>query len=113
MIGLGLPRGFLVTLKNFFRAPVTVQYPDRHVGLFGAAKEAGMNPFRFVVKRPVDSIKAIAGQERRRWRDIRIKAKSKPPTPPRISETIPTLSVPRKPSKSTSEYFRTRLKSHS
>ena len=61
MIGLGLPRGFLVTLKNFVRAPVTVQYPDRHVGLFGAAKEAGMNPFRFVVKRPVDSIKAIAG----------------------------------------------------
>ena len=61
MIGLGLPRGFLVTLKNFVRTPVTVQYPDRHVGLFGAAKEAGMNPFRFVVKRPVDSIKAIAG----------------------------------------------------
>ena len=61
MLGLGLPRGFLVTLKNFVRAPVTVQYPDRHVGLFGAAKEAGMNPFRFVVKRPVDSIKAIAG----------------------------------------------------
>ena len=61
MIGLGLPRGFLVTLKNFFRTPVTVQYPDRHVGLFGAAKEAGMNPFRFLVKRPGDSIKAIAG----------------------------------------------------
>lgn len=61
MIGLGLPRGFLVTLKNFVRSPVTEQYPDRHVGLLGAAKEAGMNPFRFLVKKPGDSIKAIAG----------------------------------------------------
>ncbi len=61
MIGLGLPRGFLVTLKNFVRSPVTDQYPDRHVGLIGAAKEAGMNPFRFLVKKPGDSIKAIAG----------------------------------------------------
>jgi len=42
MIGLGLPRGFVVTLKNFIRPPVTEQYPDRHVGLLGAAKEAGM-----------------------------------------------------------------------
>ena len=48
MIGLGLPRGFLVTLKNFVRPAVTVQYPDRHVGLLGAAKEAGMSPFRFL-----------------------------------------------------------------
>ena len=61
MIGLGLTRGFLVTLRNFVRSPVTIQYPDRHVGLFGAAKEAGMNPFRFLVGRPGDSIKAIAG----------------------------------------------------
>jgi NADH-quinone oxidoreductase subunit I len=61
MIGLGLPRGFLVTLKNFMRSPVTEQYPDRHVGLIGAAKEAGMNPFQFLVKKPGDSLKAIAG----------------------------------------------------
>ncbi|MEE8046303.1 MAG: 4Fe-4S binding protein [Dehalococcoidia bacterium] len=61
MIGLGLPRGFLVTLKNFMRPAVTEQYPDRHVGLLGAAKEAGMNPFQFLVKKPADSIKAIAG----------------------------------------------------
>ena len=61
MIGLGLPRGFLVTLMNFVRPSVTDQYPDRHVGLFGAAKEAGMNPFRFLVKKPGDSVKAIAG----------------------------------------------------
>ena len=61
MIGLGLPRGFVVTLKNFVRPAVTVQYPDRHVGLLGAAKEAGMSPLRFLVKKPGDSIKAIAG----------------------------------------------------
>ncbi|GIT18850.1 MAG: hypothetical protein CM1200mP39_16560 [Dehalococcoidia bacterium] len=52
MIGLGLPRGFLVTLKNFVRPAVTEQYPDRHVGLLGAAKEAGMNPFQFLIKNP-------------------------------------------------------------
>ena len=61
MIGLGLSRGFLITLKNFVRSPVTEQYPDRHVGLLGAAKEAEMNPFRFLVKKPGDSFKAIAG----------------------------------------------------
>ena len=61
MIGLGLPRGFAITLKNFMRPPVTEQYPDRHVGLLGAAKEVGMNPFQFLLKRPVDSLKAIAG----------------------------------------------------
>jgi formate hydrogenlyase subunit 6/NADH:ubiquinone oxidoreductase subunit I len=61
MIGMGLPRGFMVTLKNFLRPAVTEQYPDRHVGLLGAAKEAGMNPFQFLVKKPGDSLKAIAG----------------------------------------------------
>jgi formate hydrogenlyase subunit 6/NADH:ubiquinone oxidoreductase subunit I len=61
MIGLGLPRGFLVTLKNFMRPAVTEQYPDRHVGLLGAAKEAGMNPFQFLFKKPTDSLKAIFG----------------------------------------------------
>ena len=61
MIGMGLVRGFMVTLKNFFRPAVTEQYPDRHVGLLGAAKEAGMNPFQFLVKKPTDSLKAIVG----------------------------------------------------
>ena len=61
MIGLALPRGFLVTLKNFVRPAVTEQYPDRHVGLLGAAKEAGMNPFQFLIKNPGNSLKAIAG----------------------------------------------------
>ena len=48
MIGLGLPRGFFVTLKNFVRPAVTEQYPDRHVGLLGAAKEAGMKTVQLV-----------------------------------------------------------------
>jgi len=61
MIGLGLPRGFLITMKNFVRSPVTEQYPDRHVGLIGAAQYAGMNPVKFLFQRPVDSIKAIVG----------------------------------------------------
>jgi formate hydrogenlyase subunit 6/NADH:ubiquinone oxidoreductase subunit I len=51
----------MVTLKNFLRPAVTEQYPDRHVGLIGAAKAAGMNPFQFLVKKPTDSLKAIAG----------------------------------------------------
>ena len=61
MIGLGLPRGFLVTLKHFLRPAVTEQYPDRHVGLIGAAKAAGMNPFKFLINKPTDSLKAIVG----------------------------------------------------
>ena len=61
MIGLGLPRGFWVTLKNFVRPAVTVQYPDRHVGLMGVAAEAGTTPLRFILKNPRESIKAIVG----------------------------------------------------
>jgi len=61
MIGMGLPRVCMVTHKNFLRPAVTEQSPDRHVGLLGAAKEAGMNPFQFLVKKPGDSLKAIAG----------------------------------------------------
>ena len=31
MYGLGIVNGFLVTLKNFFRKPVTVQYPEQRL----------------------------------------------------------------------------------
>ena len=31
MYGLGIVNGFLVTLKNFFRKPVTVQYPEERL----------------------------------------------------------------------------------
>ena len=61
MIGLGLGRGFAITLKNFIRPAVTEQYPDRHVGLLGAAKEAGVNPFRFIFNNPKESLRALVG----------------------------------------------------
>ena len=61
MYGMGLLQGLLVTLRNFFRPPITVQYPDRKVGLPGAARQAGMNPVRFLLTRPVDGLKALAG----------------------------------------------------
>ncbi len=61
MLGAGLIKGMGVTMRNFLRAPVTEQYPDRKVGPLGAAKAAGMNPAAFVIKRPVEAIKAAAG----------------------------------------------------
>ena len=61
MQGAGLLKSMGVTMKNFLRVPFTVQYPDRRVGLLGAAKEAGMSPGQFVMKRPKDSLKAVAG----------------------------------------------------
>ena len=61
MIGLGLLNGLIVTMKAAIRGPVTVQYPDRRVGLLGAARELGMSPFQFLVKRPKDAVKAAAG----------------------------------------------------
>lgn len=50
-----------VTMRNFLRAPVTEQYPDRKVGPLGAAKDAGMNPAAFALKHPVEAARAAAG----------------------------------------------------
>jgi formate hydrogenlyase subunit 6/NADH:ubiquinone oxidoreductase subunit I len=61
MIGLGLFNGLVVTMKAAIRGPVTVQYPDRRVGLLGAAREVGLSPFQFLIKRPKDAVKAAAG----------------------------------------------------
>ena len=61
MIGVGLAKGLGVTLLNLIRAPVTVQYPTRHVGLLGAAKAAQMTPANFALNRPADALKAMAG----------------------------------------------------
>lgn len=61
MIGLGLAKGLGVTLRNFIRAPVTVQYPTRRVGLLGAAKQQEMNPVEFATRRPADAFKAATG----------------------------------------------------
>jgi len=61
LIGMGLMRGLAVTMKTAIRGPVTVQYPDRRVGLLGAAREADLSFFRFLVRRPKDAVKAVAG----------------------------------------------------
>ncbi len=61
MIGLGLFKGLLVTLVAAVSAPVTVQYPDRRVGLLGAAKDAGLSLPQFLVKRPRDAARASVG----------------------------------------------------
>ena len=49
MIGLGLFKGLMVTLMAAIRGPVTVQYPDRKVGLLGAAKAVGLSVPRLII----------------------------------------------------------------
>ena len=61
MIGKGIPRGFIITLKNFFRSPVTVQYPDRKVSLFEYAKIHNKNIFKLFFSQPMLSIKISLG----------------------------------------------------
>ncbi len=61
MIGLGLFKGLMVTLVAAIRGPVTVQYPDRRVGLPGAAKDAGLSLPQFVATRPRDAARAAVG----------------------------------------------------
>lgn len=59
MPGQGLLKGLGVTMKNFVRPTHTVQYPDRKVGILGAAKHAGKNPVRFFMDSPREGIKAM------------------------------------------------------
>ena len=61
MMGLGLFKAMKVTMKNFARAPFTIQYPDRKVGIKGAAENEGMSVVGMVVKRPKTALKAVAG----------------------------------------------------
>ena len=63
MYGLGLAKGLAVTAKNLVMPSrlMSVQYPDRKVGLLGLAKEAGVNPLALLVKGPGQAIKAMAG----------------------------------------------------
>ncbi len=60
MTGLNLLRALFVTMKNFVRAPFTVQYPDRRVGLVGAAKAEGKSPLGLIRNNPKRAIKAMA-----------------------------------------------------
>lgn len=46
-------------MRNFVRPTHTVQYPDRKVGLLGAAKHAGVNPIKFLTDNPREGIKAL------------------------------------------------------
>ena len=59
MIISGLAKGLRITLKNFMRPSVTVQYPNRYAGLMGASKYLGMSLASFVKNRPFDALKAL------------------------------------------------------
>ncbi len=59
MPGQGLIKGLGITMRNFVRPTHTVQYPDRKVGLLGAAKHAGVNPVKFLRENPREGIKAL------------------------------------------------------
>ncbi len=61
MIGIGLLKAMKVTMKNFIRKPSTIQYPDRKVGLSGAAKNEGESIPGMVSKTPGTALKALAG----------------------------------------------------
>lgn len=57
--GQGLLKGMGVTMRNFVRPTHTVQYPNRKVGLLGASKRAGVNPFKFLTDNPREGLKAL------------------------------------------------------
>ena len=85
MIGLGLFKGLMVTLVAAIRGPVTVQYPDRHVGLPGAAKDAGLSLPQFVAKRPRDAARAVVGL-------AMVEDRSEQGPRVRVTETDPTCA---------------------
>lgn len=64
MIGMGLMKGLSVTLLNLVRPHTTVQYPDKRVGLLGAAKSEGVNVFKLVSTRPLIAMRAMLGVHR-------------------------------------------------
>ncbi|MDA1257178.1 MAG: 4Fe-4S binding protein [Chloroflexi bacterium] len=62
--GIGLAKGMGVTLKTLLRPAFTVQYPDRRVGVMGAAKAAGISTPGLIFKRPIKAFRAVIGLER-------------------------------------------------
>lgn len=62
--GFGLVRGMGVTLKTLLRPAFTVQYPDRRVGLIGAARAYGISTPGLIFKRPIKALRALIGLER-------------------------------------------------
>lgn len=61
MIGFGLLKAMKVTMKNFIRTPFTIQYPDRKVGIRGAAEHEGVSTIGLITKDPKTAMKAAAG----------------------------------------------------
>ena len=63
MYGLGLAKGLIVTAKNLVLPSrmMTVQYPDRKVGLLGLAKATDTSILNLLLKDPVTSFKALLG----------------------------------------------------
>lgn len=59
MTGLNLLKALVITMRNFFRVPFTVQYPNRQVGLAGMAKAEGMSSFGLVRKNPGLAFRAM------------------------------------------------------
>ena len=64
MYGGGLLKGMMVTFRQLLSTPFTVQYPDRRVGLSGAASASGMSPLKFLWRRPSEGMRAIVGMAR-------------------------------------------------
>ena len=63
MYGLGLAKGLIVTAKNLVLPSrmMTVQYPDRKVGLLGLSKATDTSILSLLLKDPVTSFKALLG----------------------------------------------------
>ncbi len=62
--GVGLAKGMGVTLKTLIGPAFTVQYPDRRVGLIGAARASGISTPGLIFKRPFKALRAVLGLER-------------------------------------------------
>ena len=63
MYGMGLAKGLVVTAKNLILPSrmMTVQYPDRKVGLLGLAKATGEPITDIIRKDPLTAVKALLG----------------------------------------------------
>jgi len=61
--GFGLAKGMGVTLKALVGPSFTVQYPDRRVGIMGAAKAAGISTPSLLFKHPIKALRAVLGFE--------------------------------------------------
>ena len=64
MYGIGMAKGLVVTMKNMLlpsRMFTVHQYPNRRIGLFGLAHQAGINVFRYALREPRTAVRALVG----------------------------------------------------